>query len=519
MTHGLVVPCFRGATFIDDIFISYRRDDSAGHAGRLFDGLKERWGAEHVFMDVAGLRPGQDFAIELEQAVGRADCLLAVIGPRWMQAVDASGQRRIDDPDDLVRREIVSGLAKCATVIPVLVHGATMPRASQLPEPLQPLVRRQAIALSDPRWDSDLRELVQFLLADGRGKTVPRAREATATTPSKAWRYGAGVVVLFGLALAAAGAWWAFHAPNQPVVKNGVEAAAAGVAIDPPTKAVARTPPPVEASVQRQPFAITLPPLTDVRFRTNRAQVEFSILGIRQEPRDTSTQVLSFLVRMFNRGPADEAFGSDQFRLIAGEQSIAPAASLISSTEASEAKETTLRFVVPSGIVDVALEVRLYADSTRIPVALSARSPIPGDASLDEFGRHKPARVVDTLKRFPAPMAVHRAVQVGSVAFDISSAVIERETAEKASLAVTVRCSAPPRSGGVSFGSGTVRLWIDGVPRAPVNAVNLAVDSGDSKEAVFVFDLVWMPQTLEVGLRHNGDSVRVPLPLASLAGR
>ena len=62
---------------MNDIFISYRRDDSAGHAGRLFDGLKDRLGAEHVFMDVTDLRPGQDFAVELERAVAKADCVLA----------------------------------------------------------------------------------------------------------------------------------------------------------------------------------------------------------------------------------------------------------------------------------------------------------------------------------------------------------------------------------------------------------------------------------------------------------
>jgi hypothetical protein len=71
----------------------------------------------------------------------------------------------------------------------------------------------------------------------------------------------------------------------------------------------------------------------------------------------------------------------------------------------------------------------------------------------------------------------------------------------------------------VSFGAGTVRLWIDGVPRVPVNRVTLAVDSGDSKEASFVFDLVSMPQSLEVGILNSGDSARVPLPLASLARR
>ena len=186
------------------------------------------------------------------------------------------------------------------------------------------------------------------------------------------------------------------------------------MAIDKPTTAAARTPLPNEASAQRQRFAITLPPLTEVRFRTNRAQVVFSILGIRQEPRDSSTQVLAFLVRMLNRGPADEAFGSDQFRLIAGGLSIAPTASLISATEAVEAKETTLRFVAPSGVVDVALEVRVYADSTRIPVALSARSPIPDDAALDDFGYPKRARVVDTLRQFPAPLALGGSKQSNS---------------------------------------------------------------------------------------------------------
>ena len=128
---------------MNDIFISYRRDDSAGHAGRLFDRLKDRLGAEHVFMDVTDLRPGQDFAVELEHAVAKADCLLAVIGPRWLDAVDTSGRRRIDDPDDFVHREVGAALSKGISVIPVLVHGATMPRADELPEALRSLARRQ----------------------------------------------------------------------------------------------------------------------------------------------------------------------------------------------------------------------------------------------------------------------------------------------------------------------------------------------------------------------------------------
>jgi hypothetical protein len=506
---------------MNDIFISYRRDDSAGHAGRLFDGLKDRLGAEHVFMDVTDLRPGQDFAVELEHAVAKADYLLAVIGPRWLDAVDASGGRRIDDPDDFVRREVGAGLAKGASVIPVLVHGATMPRADELPEALRSLARRQAIDLSDQRWDSDLRELVQFLSADSKVATAPRVTEPVATKPAKARGRPVGAIALVALALVVGGSWMAFNASNRnaQIAESTSDAAARSAAADGPAPALAGAPQAVKTAGPQQRFAIALPQVSEVRFRTNRAQVIFTIMGIRQEPRDSNTQVLTFLVRMLNRGPADEAFGSDQFRLIAGDQSIAPTTSLISSTEAMEAKETSLRFVAPTGVVEVALEVRVYTESTRIPIALSARSPIRDDASLDDFGQAKPARIVDTLQHLPAPLAVGQLVEVGNVAYRISAAVIERETVDKASLTLTVRCSAPRGGGGVSFGSYTVRLWIDGVPRAPVNAVNLAVDPGDSKEAGFVFDLVSMPLALEVGILNGGDSVRVPLPLASLTRR
>ena len=506
---------------MNDIFISYRRDDSAGHAGRLFDRLKDRLGAEHVFMDVTDLRPGQDFAVELEQAVAKANCLLAVIGPRWLDAVDASGRRRIDDPDDFVRREVGAALSNGASVIPVLVHGAKMPRAGELPEALRSLARRQAIDLSDQRWDSDLRELVQFLSADGNVVTAPRDTECAATKPATARGRRISAIALVALALVVGGSWMAFNASHRhaQIAESRLDSIARSAAADVPAPAVAGAPQPVKMAGLQQRFAIALPQVSEVRFRTNRAQVVFTIMAIRQEPRDSGTQVLTILVRMLNRGPSDEAFGSDQFRLIAGDQTIAPATTLISGIEATEAKETSLRFVAPSGVADVALEVRMNAESTRIPIGLSARSPIRDDASLDDFGRARPARVVDTLKDLPAALSVGQLVEVGKVGYRISAAVIDRETVEKTSLTVTIRCSAPRGGGAVSFGSTTVRLWIDGVPRAPVNFVNLAVDAGDSKEDHFIFGLVSMPQTLEVGIQHAGDSVRVPLPLALLTRR
>jgi len=313
----------------------------------------------------------------------------------------------------------------------------------------------------------------------------------------------------------------AFDASNRNarIAESRPDAAARSAAADAPARAVAGTPRLAKTSGSQQRFSIALPQVSEVRFRTNRAQVVFTIMGIVQEPRDSDTQVLTFLVRMLNRGPADEVFGNDQFRLIAGDQTIASTTTLIGGIEATEAKETSLRFVAPSGVADVALEVRVYAESTRIPIALSARSPIPDDASLDDFGHARPARVVDTLKDLPAALAVNQLVEVGKVGYRISAAVIERETVEKASLTVTVRCSAPRGGSGVNFGSNTVRLWIDGVPRGPTNSTGNLISPGDSKEDRFVFNLVSMPQTLEVGIHHWGDGVRIPLPLASLTRR
>ena len=84
------------------IFISYRRRETAGHAGRLYDGLVERFGDERVFMDVT-MEPGVDFAETIQDAVGSCGALVALIGEEWHTVRDARGNRRIDDPADIHR--------------------------------------------------------------------------------------------------------------------------------------------------------------------------------------------------------------------------------------------------------------------------------------------------------------------------------------------------------------------------------------------------------------------------------
>lgn len=145
------------------IFISYRRDDSAGHAGRLYDRLDGHFGQSQVFMDVDAIRPGLNFVDVVERAVGVCDRLIAVIGREWLWASDTTGVRRLEVPEDLVRLEISTALKRDIQVIPVLVQGAQMPRAVDLPEDLKELALRNALEVSDAHFRTDVDHLIDEL--------------------------------------------------------------------------------------------------------------------------------------------------------------------------------------------------------------------------------------------------------------------------------------------------------------------------------------------------------------------
>ncbi len=142
------------------IFISYRRDDSSGHAGRLHDRLVEHFGRDRIFMDVDTIEPGEDFVTVVENAVGSCEILIAVIGRNWLSA---GGTGRLDNPNDFVRLEIATALRRNVRVIPVLVQRASIPKPQDLPEDLVKLTRRNAIELSDLRWQSDVDELINVM--------------------------------------------------------------------------------------------------------------------------------------------------------------------------------------------------------------------------------------------------------------------------------------------------------------------------------------------------------------------
>ncbi len=165
------------------IFVNYRREDSAGHAGRLFDRLSILF-PSRVFMDIDTIEPGTDFVEVIEQAVGCCEVLIVMMGGQWLSLADASGRRRLDNPSDFVRLEIAEALNRNIRIIPVLVEGASMPRPEDLPPDLAKLTRRNAIELSDARWAFDVDRLIQTIEGVLQEK-APSALLPVVTAPSQ----------------------------------------------------------------------------------------------------------------------------------------------------------------------------------------------------------------------------------------------------------------------------------------------------------------------------------------------
>ncbi|MDQ7028176.1 MAG: uracil-DNA glycosylase family protein [Anaerolineae bacterium] len=145
------------------IFINYRRADSEGHVGRLYDHLVQHFRPDDIFMDISSIEPGQDFVQVLEDAVATCDIFLAIIGSRWLTLANAEGERRLDLWNDFVRIEIESALKHDKLVIPVLVGGAKMPSPDDLPATIASLSRRNAIEVSHQRFGYDVQKLIETM--------------------------------------------------------------------------------------------------------------------------------------------------------------------------------------------------------------------------------------------------------------------------------------------------------------------------------------------------------------------
>jgi hypothetical protein len=159
------------------VFLSYRRNDSGGWAGRLRDHLVLRYGEDRVWQDVDDLTVGSDYLPQILKNIAAADAVLIVIGPHWFDERSEGGTTRLADPKDVLRTEIVHALKKKSGVIPTLVGGARMPKPKDLPRAIAPLVKRDGIAMIDADWARSVQllfEKLQDLSRTARGAAKRR---------------------------------------------------------------------------------------------------------------------------------------------------------------------------------------------------------------------------------------------------------------------------------------------------------------------------------------------------------
>jgi hypothetical protein len=179
------------------IFISYRRADARGVAGRLGDTLGEYFGDNRVFRDIDDIAGGADFGDVLRKNLQDADAVIVLIGPDWVSITDSQGNRRLDNPDDWVAQEVAMAIELQIPVYPVLIEDTPMPRADELPEKLQPLLRYNAISISDKRWKFDvlrLGKIISFDIPSANERVLDRVRMTISVALSAALSFVAGII-------------------------------------------------------------------------------------------------------------------------------------------------------------------------------------------------------------------------------------------------------------------------------------------------------------------------------------
>jgi hypothetical protein len=267
------------------VFVSYRRGDAAGHAGRLHDELVNRLGPGSVFQDVASIAPGERFLDTIDRSIGSCDVVLAVIGRRFTEADPDSGRSRLHDPQDVVRRELEAALRSGRRLVPVLVDRATLPHPEELPPDLRPLLERNAIELRDDAWGADLQRLSATLdLPVAPARRRPRWLLVAVAALA--------VVVLVGVAIAL-----------RPQAGNG-----GGDAAPPPPAA------PPAAAPQPWPAEQTV----EVAYSGDdgTGQLAFTVQKWWLVPDDGGTATVSVQVKVTNRTTTSMTVYPELFRLL-----------------------------------------------------------------------------------------------------------------------------------------------------------------------------------------------------------
>jgi TIR domain-containing protein len=154
---------FIAKKFPGRIFINYRREECGWQADRLCDQLVKHFNKGQVFKDIDSIKPGDDFIEVITKEIGSCHVLLALIGDKWLTITDKSNRRRLRNTDDPVRLELETALRCKVRIVPILIDGARMPLADELPASLADIVHRHAFEVSRSRFNDDVERLLAAL--------------------------------------------------------------------------------------------------------------------------------------------------------------------------------------------------------------------------------------------------------------------------------------------------------------------------------------------------------------------
>jgi hypothetical protein len=466
------------------VFISYRREDSAGFAGRLCESLERRLGDGEVFRDADALEPGQDFVDAIAARLTQCKACIVLIGREWLDATDGSGRRRLEQDNDYVRLEIAGALARTEVlVIPVLVEGVRMPSSEELPESIRPLSRRQAVSLRDETWDADVDRLVAAVRSATRQRPVQHAPRDRVDRRTVGWV--ALVIAVILIAILAA----RFFQQSANRLGASVEPVSAGAD-------------PGGGSVAGSAHAIAIPRLSEF---ASGDQI-LSILTAAVAPHG-ATKALRLRVRFSNEGRYPANFGDSFFRLAFAGQVLSPDSGVNDVVNGHSLQQGIISFELPADVRTADVRVLLPEGASDLRLDLK---------SIGTTSQVEKPDTSDALSRAVLARLVRDATVVLSDAqgsYTLVSATARRFVNSLRVIA-TVRMLNKGRYPAL-FGSGAVRLIADGQPTAPWKAPSDAVNFDTTSTSDFVFDVA--PSVQKVSLLFKGNTTaEIPLQLPSV---
>jgi len=473
-------------------FVSYRREDAAGFAGRLCDSLERLLPSEPIFRDVDGLSPGQDFVEAIDARLRQCRVCLAVIGRDWLHARDAEGRRRLDQPGDFVRLELTAALARPEVLVsPVLVEGAVMPAADALPSEIRALARRQAVSLRDDTWDADVARLVQSL-QPAMTPSHTAAPPAAVLFPMK-WRIAAVAgVILLALII---NAWRSDDAPEDNA--SGAAPASSDGGASPP--AVTTAEPAAAAAVPGVAGArdLTIPRISQVGSRG----LVYTLMSARLEP-GGSSDTLRLRVALENDSDGGVNFWDDLFRLVIDGDVLPPNSGLNAIVAGHATAEGTVTFSVPAGATRGLVRITAGESAGEIPLDFTGRPPAGGPAAT---GARSARAIVTAIATEPRPL-----VTAPRIAATLTG-VTTRRFANVLRVDLPVRLVAASDAGILS-GELTLRLVVGDDVLAPTIFPSLVIAGGATQRLTVAFEVP--PDTTRAVLRAMAGEASADMPLA-----